>query len=488
MSKIIVNEDALNSNPNNIIVFSTFLGTVNLNSEASLIGTGEISNYNIHLSNIYFKIERQAFAEYDNDYLYTASFAVITDTENWSINNCHFVNTFINDARNHKMVHCSYANFGHVSNCKCDSCNLIYIGNSHDVIINSNIIYKSPYTSIECLDTYNVEINSNVLNGSNIAKDGGSTIGINNSTKCIVTNNNLYDTTFIVFGHSNKPTSDSIISGNIIDSENNAILVVIQEGNNNLIEGNILISRYSDSLTPTINNNSILIVHHGTNNKVINNSIKKLPPSSTGCVRNTHNNILIFTNNEIVFNGGYGCYIGCTERLQFDNNYIKQLDLAPTIMPIILDAPNSYMGYNSIIAKNFSITGLNINICNNEFTLNDAAAIILSESEGTLEIVNNKIITTYSYFCLPNLKNISSIKRYVVTGNTCNTKLFNMTYDVNNLIKSFGDNETPKELPVVSTKFDNSLLKEGSVVWSHSYNKPIFYTGTKWVDATGADV
>lgn len=73
----------------------------------------------------------------------------------------------------------------------------------------------------------------------------------------------------------------------------------------------------------------------------------------------------------------------------------------------------------------------------------------------------------------------------VLTNNNVNIQ---NTFDITDQVNTFIRNGNSMDKPVCSVSTRPKKVNKGAMVFDTSYNKPIWYTGEKWVDATGADI
>lgn len=229
-----------------------------------------------------------------------------------------------------------------------------------------------------------------------------------------------------------------------------------------------------------------------------------------GDADNTHNNITIDKNT---FNGRTDSELGVriyyTKDVKVTNNTFKAAGTNTSLLfsgctnvicndntlmdgEIGIDCSCNEMGtISGNNVKNFTNIGIrtrtytrayehNFNVSNNNI-LNCKTGIHTEGNYNKSILIDGNSITGST----TDLSVIDASDILVVTNNVFNVdNKISVTGEVNTYIRANNSNDKPTCSS--STRPNNAIT--GTCVFDTSYNKPIWYTGSKWIDATGADI
>lgn len=296
-------------------------------------------------------------------------------------------------------------------------------------------------------------------------------------------------------------SDNSIIESNTIIANDCAAVKIY--GNNTIYSNNNITSKYFISVDSAVIDNQVF------KNNVINCTVFNVKTRNSNYDGNTVNCDTFsfhyignsFVNNSITFTEPL--YV--SQKALFKNNSIKSNTSA-----IIHITSNSIFSLNYFENIILMVDVENVIINNNNFTINHlnksifinkSSVCVISNTFDVVNADNEQNIIELSSNELDDiyiaLNNSNSSKNYIIKSNNSESKVYGIYNKapgdrtsqnnfmsgliLSTLTKPFGTSEErpAKEFIAYSTRpsyFDTTL------------NKPIWWTGSKWVDSTGADI
>lgn len=440
-------------------------------------------NENITISNIVMDYNRSAISN-------SPCWIKLTNCYNCNINNLKFIDNNTN-TEYPKAIHIYDSNYIKINNNYSEYAPLVYAIHSQDCIFEYNIGLNIFSTFIEYTESYKGSISHNTINGNSSTRN--LSILSSNSKEVIFKGNYIDGINSVGWGINIGHPGDNLEGDNntIIDNiiKNCKSSIFVQNGQNVEIIDNILQS-YDKNI---LQQNSTSYISKIENNEIVEQCTaqdyligNKVPNSEK---------IVVFKNNNITFikQANIKIYFQGSNIQVHNNTFINK---SSNDILISLRSKNNFSFINNIVDTcQLEISTLNLEIIDNHFkgTLKTAIGLAnASDSINSFKFIGNDYTDTVTkntleyliHFYYNNLTEdlinnitISDNKLALDTPIFIKFRLANLVLNINTLSTNSGNTDNRPNKYYIGYKYFDTTL-----------NKPIYWDGTKWIDAIGNNV